>query len=276
MIIYKITNLITSKIYIGQDSKNRSGYFGSGIYIKRAIKKYGLINFSKEILQHCKTIDELNLAEIFWINKLNSIDPNVGYNIAKGGNSVMHGRTHSINSKNLMSSSQIKFYETHNGPFTGKNHTFETKATLVKSRKKFLNSREGLIYKENLSKIRTGKPGSTKPRTARQRKNISNGKIEFYKTSEGQKMIETARLSRIEFYKTTKGKTCIKNSSIAKCKNLYKIDQLTINGEFVKTWENILEIKRTNSNFSTSNISNCIHNKYKQAYGSIWKKSKNN
>ena len=36
MIIYKTINLITGKIYIGQDSKNNPNYLGSGKYIKRS------------------------------------------------------------------------------------------------------------------------------------------------------------------------------------------------------------------------------------------------
>ena len=50
MQIYKITNLINGKIYIGQDSNDRLDYFGSGLLIKRAIKKYGKENFNKQII----------------------------------------------------------------------------------------------------------------------------------------------------------------------------------------------------------------------------------
>jgi len=84
MQIYKIINLLNNKIYIGKDTKNWKNYFGSGIIIKNAIKKYGRENFKKEILEECKTKDELCDREIFWINKLNSIVPN-GYNLTCGG-----------------------------------------------------------------------------------------------------------------------------------------------------------------------------------------------
>lgn len=47
MVIYKTTNLINGKIYIGQDSKDRPNYYGSGKLIHRAIKKYGKENFKK-------------------------------------------------------------------------------------------------------------------------------------------------------------------------------------------------------------------------------------
>ena len=51
MIIYKTTNLINKKIYIGQDTKNNPNYLGSGKYFKYALKKYGKENFSKEIIE---------------------------------------------------------------------------------------------------------------------------------------------------------------------------------------------------------------------------------
>jgi len=80
MIIYKTTNLINSKIYIGQQSTNDINYLGSGKILKSAIKKYGEKNFKKEILEHCNSREELNEREVYWIEKLNP-----EYNIHKGG-----------------------------------------------------------------------------------------------------------------------------------------------------------------------------------------------
>ena len=81
-VIYKTTNLINGKFYIGKDSNNDPTYLGSGILLKLAIKKYGSENFVKEILEEC-LIDELSKKEIFWIEELNAIHD--GYNIAAGG-----------------------------------------------------------------------------------------------------------------------------------------------------------------------------------------------
>lgn len=83
MIIYKTINLINEKFYIGKDEKNNPNYLGSGKILKLAIKKNGIENFKKEILEYCKTKKELNEKEIFWINQLSATT--FGYNISEGG-----------------------------------------------------------------------------------------------------------------------------------------------------------------------------------------------
>ena len=85
MIIYKTTNTINSKFYVGQDRYNNPLYMGSGLLLERAFKKYGKENFKKEIIDVCESLQELDEKEIFWIKKLNATDPNIGYNIALGG-----------------------------------------------------------------------------------------------------------------------------------------------------------------------------------------------
>ena len=84
-VVYKTTNLINNKIYVGQDTYNRPYYLGSGKILRNALKKYGKCNFFKEILCECKTAKELDEMEIYWIEKLSSRNPLIGYNIQKGG-----------------------------------------------------------------------------------------------------------------------------------------------------------------------------------------------
>lgn len=85
MQIYKVTNKINGKIYIGKDTKNSKNYLGSGIVIKESLKKYGKDNFSKEILDECDNYDTLNEKEKYWISFYNSTDVNIGYNRSYGG-----------------------------------------------------------------------------------------------------------------------------------------------------------------------------------------------
>lgn len=90
--IYKITNLINGKMYVGQHKVPEKEeafrrYMGKGIAIKGAIKKYGKENFSKEIIEYIDD-DEKHLKvserEIYWIAELDTMYPK-GYNLSPGG-----------------------------------------------------------------------------------------------------------------------------------------------------------------------------------------------
>ena len=91
--IYKYTNLINGKIYIGQtigDLTYRAGHNGYKYrkcpYFYNAIQKYGWKNFTSEILQDNLTRTQANELEIEYIKKFNSQNPEIGYNISDGGN----------------------------------------------------------------------------------------------------------------------------------------------------------------------------------------------
>ena len=87
--IYKITNLVNGKYYIGK-RHNKSqdplhdGYYGSGVAITKAIKKYGKENFKKEILAYCDTIEDLNSLEKQIIT-LDIVNDPMSYNMMGGG-----------------------------------------------------------------------------------------------------------------------------------------------------------------------------------------------
>lgn len=98
-VIYKITNIINHKSYIGQTTKSfNERYRGKGYGVERvlnspkankhlvnSIKKYGCENFTVEIIDDGKTIDELNLKEQYWIKHYRSHLPQYGYNFQLGG-----------------------------------------------------------------------------------------------------------------------------------------------------------------------------------------------
>jgi len=86
MIIYKTTNKINGKIYVGKYCGNSKGYLGSGTILRKAIKKYGRKNFDRIMLEgNIIGHDYLCKREVYWIAKYNSTDINIGYNIDKGG-----------------------------------------------------------------------------------------------------------------------------------------------------------------------------------------------
>ena len=83
-IIYKTTNLINGMFYIGKHkTKNLNDtYVGSGKLLKKAIKKYGLENFYREVLHICKNERHMNILE----NILVVPDREINYNLCSGGN----------------------------------------------------------------------------------------------------------------------------------------------------------------------------------------------
>lgn len=83
--IYKTTNIINNKIYIGKKKGEfDNNYKGSGKALKLALKKYGKENFSVEILEFCNSLQEQNEKEKYWINYYKQLKYKL-YNIAPGG-----------------------------------------------------------------------------------------------------------------------------------------------------------------------------------------------
>ena len=126
--IYKITNLTTGKVYVGQAVSHilnhkryrpygHEGRFRCHIseafsskknqshYLNNAIRKYGVADFVVELLEYC-AISDANDREIFYIAKYETLYPN-GYNLKNGG-SVF---THSDESKKRVSNGVLNFYK---------------------------------------------------------------------------------------------------------------------------------------------------------------------
>ena len=86
--IYKTTNVLNGKFYIGKRhyrKRDEKWYLGSGIYLKRAMEKFGRENFKKEIIEWCSSSEEVNLREKFWIAELDALNQEIAYNLAPGG-----------------------------------------------------------------------------------------------------------------------------------------------------------------------------------------------
>jgi group I intron endonuclease len=107
--IYRITNMLNGKKYIGKHSSGNidNGYYGSGIAVKKAIKKYGKSNFTKDVICICQSEKELNEMEIYWINKEGTFLN--GYNMTKGGDGTL-GRKQTKESIEKASASRREYY----------------------------------------------------------------------------------------------------------------------------------------------------------------------
>ena len=89
-VIYKITNTVNGKIYIGQTIKTieerwKQHIYKKGcVYLHNAIIKYGVDKFKIDIIENVP-IENLDEREVYWIHKYNSTDKEIGYNILLGG-----------------------------------------------------------------------------------------------------------------------------------------------------------------------------------------------
>jgi group I intron endonuclease len=184
-IIYKTTNLINGKFYIGQDLHNNPNYYGSGKALKLAIEKYGKENFLKETLEECDTKDLLNMREVYWIDKFDAI--NLGYNIAKGGTGG--------NTRLGFSEAELDSYNKKNIGRLGKTHNEVTKQKISQSNKeknKGKQPRLGICHSEEsrnqMSQTRIEKGSS---------KGSNNGMYGKTHSEETKQKMRESRLNRI-------------------------------------------------------------------------------
>lgn len=157
MVIYKTTNLINGKIYIGQTVNNIDSYYGSGKLLIKAIKKYGKENFTKEIICECNSIEELDQMEIFWIGKLNSQDLTMGYNLDAGGGLNYtqfryFGKTLTLEHRKNISLNHADV-SGHKNPMFGKTHTEEARNSIREAR---TGSKASELSREKMSEKRKG------------------------------------------------------------------------------------------------------------------------
>ena len=156
-VIYKATNLVNRKVYIGQTTSNFNSYVRNHInlalknkdkdsrYFYCAIRKYGQENFKWEIIAECFSPEELNSAEIgaIFINRAFGedgihFDDKFGYNMTAGG---------------------VAFFKVAHG---GMWKTYEKWVSLYGEEEAL---RKINLWKYNNAEARRGKPSSLKGKT---------------------------------------------------------------------------------------------------------------
>lgn len=163
--IYRITNLVNGKTYIGQHKYKTldDNYMGSGKLLWRAYNKYGIENFKKEII--CKNVqykETINDMEKFYIRKEREQNPFGCYNIAEGGQGgYTYFRSEEQNKK------MSEALKGEKNPWYGKHHSEEAKRKMSEARKgKSAYWNIGRHPSENtrkkLSKAHKGKPSGRK------------------------------------------------------------------------------------------------------------------
>lgn len=137
--VYKITNLINNKIYIGKSinpakrwashiytAKNKSNKGGyKQLILHKAICKYGSDNFKIEIIAEYDSDDQSLEGEKFFIKKFKSNDLSVGYNLTEGGEGTCGYKLTDEHKKNI----SIKNSGKNNGQY-GKIYSIQERSAL--------------------------------------------------------------------------------------------------------------------------------------------------
>ncbi len=138
-VIYKVTNLINGKIYIGQTTHSvdsRFADYSKSKYsiIGKAIKKYKPESFKKEIICRCNSIEEMNHREAYYIRLFKTLAP-LGYNLDSGGRNK---KLHTLTKQKLSKQARGR-----PSAFKGKKSTEKTRRTI--SEKNRFNYRTGKV-----------------------------------------------------------------------------------------------------------------------------------
>lgn len=138
MFIYKITNKIDGKIYIGATTRTieermKEHYRRRITCIDKAIYEQGKDNFIVEVVEECSSKEDLMLRENYWVKYYKCIIPN-GYNMCEGGGKTI-GFRHREESKKNMSVNRKGKHTGVDNHFFGKTHSDEQKAKWSEERR---------------------------------------------------------------------------------------------------------------------------------------------
>ena len=178
-LIYKATNKINGKSYVGQTiftlAERIDGHIKSATkkdspyHFHKAIRKYGEENFDWETICNCNGHSELNDKEIFYIKEYDTYDS--GYNMTGGGGGTS-GYAHTENTR-------LKMSKTREGRFNGEENSFYGKKHSEESLEKMRIS--------TLKQFENGMPGETKKKISESTKGIPTSEETRKKMSEARK-----------------------------------------------------------------------------------------
>lgn len=254
MYIYKVTNTLNGKIYIGQTHHDNNKYFGSGNLILQALEKYGTHNFSKEYIDEACNQRELDEKEKFWIKELQSQDKKIGYNIADGGWNclTMNEDIKAKISKTLKGKyvgdmafrKGLKLSDEHKKAISvankGKTLSDEHKQKLSASAKeRFSNGY--VITKETRMKMSNSHKGKTLSEEHKQK--ISKAGIGRIITEEQKEKLRASNINKKQAHSKTISALCIENNMEMKFNNIceaaryFQTSRFKIKNNSVEGWE---------------------------------------
>ena len=199
--VYKITNQINNKSYIGisihepEKGRIRDHLSGHGnLIISRAVKKYGSEVFTYEILKSNIFPELLPDFEIAYIKKHKTIVP-LGYNLTLGGEGTL-GFKHSDESKQKMS-------ESHKGrpaPNKGKKHSEEARRKMSEANKGRTPPNKGKKHSEE-TKRKIGEANKGKPSHFKGKKHSAKARRKLSESHKGRKASAETKQKMSESHK---------------------------------------------------------------------------
>lgn len=298
-IIYKITNIINGKIYIGQTTDKRGfngrySFMGKGIervynyhkyykdhnknynhYLLNSIEKYGFDAFKIiEVFDIAFSKNELDIKEDIWIKYFDCIHN--GYNWREGGNngrlsdelkkrlSIIHmGENNHFYGKHHTEETKQKLRDYMKGKYCGKNNpNYNNKWNEKQKEKARLRNLGKIVSDETKFKISIATKGTNNPMYGVHRFGNSNP---FYGKEHSEKTKEKISKKAKERYKDKTnhpwyGRIGLKNPN---CKKLICLDDL-------KVYASCKDAGNFYNCFST-NVSQVCRGKYKQTGGNHFK-----
>lgn len=284
--IYKLTNMINNKVYIGQTTvrveRRWAEHFKptSGLlYLSKAIVKYGKDNFLKEVIEYIEAdskkelVDILNNRECFYISFYDSNNNSKGYNLTSGGN--QSPMTDEIKKKISLTKIGDK------NPNYGKTPSKESIEKMLETKRNngpYVVSYESKI-KKSIQKMGINNPNYGKKYSLEERRIMSENqkKRNFKHTEESKsKMSKLMKESftpekRKKYSDSKKGEN---NNFYGKSGSLSPVSksviQYTKDSEFVNEYVSATEAGII-TGISQKNISCCCTGRLKSAGGYIWK-----
>jgi len=199
--IYKITNLINNKVYIGKSEVSIEQRweaelkYGLNEHFNRSVKKYGIENFKFEII--IETEENINELEKKFIKEYKSYDPNFGYNKTFGGDGVIP--TEEIRKKK--SDSMKKYIPWNKGIKTGP----VSEETCAKRSVSMMGKNTGSKSEKHRKKIAKSKTGTHASEETCAKRSVSMmGKNTGPKSEEHRKKLSEARKGKSPWNKGQK------------------------------------------------------------------------
>jgi group I intron endonuclease len=267
--IYLIRNKVNGKCYVGQTrqkkvesrwSQHKNPSSSNMSYLANGIRKYGWDSFEPSII--CEILNEkLDAREIIEISERNTIAPN-GYNLASGGN--LKKITHPATKEKIRQSKLGKFL------------TEKTKINMS-------NARIGIVFtSEHRKKMSEALKKNPRVLPIREynsmMREVSQYSFEgvFIKSYESiKKAGEATGFSACSINNCCRGRRKASNGFNWKYTSTYQINQYTLTGEFIKSFENIKTASKSTGS-SERGIGACCNRKSHTSNGFVWKREVKN